>query len=204
MNDRFPKCYFYITEKKLPRNCILAPIVNHWDSIIDLCCVYNIHPTSVFEDNEIAAISSNVSDLLFQKWEEERVFSPLPSCCCRSTEVVNWCAVRLPSPYPHVSVTLWLPVLGTNLIIIFIVINLIVIIMLPYMRATRILIVRDAYRSLTMASNHQRDYGYSLLLLLVGLGESLETVACLGRSPTVWTEVLTPMSTRKDDQRCRK
>ena len=72
-----------------------------------------------------------------------------------------------------------------------------------YMRATRILIVRDAYRSLTMASNHQRDYGYSLLLLLlVGLGESLETVACLGRSPTVWTEVLTPMSTRKDDQRC--
>ena len=71
-----------------------------------------------------------------------------------------------------------------------------------YMRASRILIVRDAYRSLTMASNHQRDYGYSLLLLLVGLGESLETVACLGRSPTVWTEVLTPMSTRKDDQRC--
>ena len=142
--------------------------------------------------------------MLFQKWKEERVFSPLPSCCCRSTEVVNWCAVRLPSPYPHVSVTLWLPVLGTNLIIIFIVINIIVIIMLPYMRATRILIVRDAYRSLTMASNHQRDYGYSLLLLLVGLGESLETVACLGRSPTVWTEVLTPMSTRKDDQRCWK
>ena len=43
MNDGFAKCYFYITEKKLPRNCILAPIVNHWDSIIDLYAVYTIY-----------------------------------------------------------------------------------------------------------------------------------------------------------------